>query len=130
EEIARRRADAVVAARYARRPWAGVVAAAARLTVVRPPGTVEFGQAVGELRRLVELAEADHAAEIVRAREEACASLFADDLGPHRTVVEGMGGGVERTAAISLCGRYRYRLGRTWGTGGKRCVFVMLNPST
>ena len=34
-----------------------------------------------------------------------------------------------RTADISTCRRYRYRLGRKWGEG-PTAVFVMLNPST
>lgn len=34
-----------------------------------------------------------------------------------------------RTATLSNCGRYRYDLGRRWGSGGDLC-FVMLNPST
>jgi hypothetical protein len=34
-----------------------------------------------------------------------------------------------RTATISDCSRYRYRLGRRWG-GGSPLLFVMLNPST
>lgn len=34
-----------------------------------------------------------------------------------------------RTALISDCGQYRYRLTRTWGTG-PIAVMVMLNPST
>jgi hypothetical protein len=34
-----------------------------------------------------------------------------------------------RTAVISDCGRFRYRLGRRWGDGAP-LTFVMLNPST
>lgn len=33
-----------------------------------------------------------------------------------------------RSATVSLCDRYRYRLGRRWGYG-KAMAFVMLNPS-
>lgn len=36
---------------------------------------------------------------------------------------------MQTDAVISDCGRYRYRLTRKWGEG-KRCGFVMLNPST
>lgn len=36
---------------------------------------------------------------------------------------------MERDAAISECGRYRFRLSRWWGDGA-RALFVMLNPST
>lgn len=36
---------------------------------------------------------------------------------------------MQKTATISDCQRYRYRLGRRWD-GGKVLVFVMLNPST
>ena len=33
------------------------------------------------------------------------------------------------TATYSDCERYRYALTRTWDAGGKRVLFVMLNPS-
>ncbi|MBE0413692.1 DUF1643 domain-containing protein [Yoonia sp.] len=33
------------------------------------------------------------------------------------------------TAIYSDCGNYRYALTRTWNAGGKRVLFVMLNPS-
>lgn len=36
---------------------------------------------------------------------------------------------MERDAAMSECGRYRYRLGRRWAEGPE-LLFVMLNPST
>lgn len=36
---------------------------------------------------------------------------------------------LERTAEISLCLKYRYRLSRRWGKGSA-ALFVMLNPST
>lgn len=36
---------------------------------------------------------------------------------------------MERTAVISKCKQFRYRLGRRW-TDGPTCVYVMLNPST
>jgi hypothetical protein len=35
-----------------------------------------------------------------------------------------------RGAELSECGRYRYRLWRTWDPSLPRAVFVMLNPST
>jgi hypothetical protein len=37
---------------------------------------------------------------------------------------------ISRSAELSPCGRYRYLLTRTLGTGNGTCVFVMLNPST
>lgn len=36
---------------------------------------------------------------------------------------------MERTAILSKCGKFRYRLGRRWGDG-PTVVYVMLNPST
>lgn len=36
---------------------------------------------------------------------------------------------MDKSAIISDCGSYRYRLGRKWADGVP-CVFVMLNPST
>ncbi len=33
-------------------------------------------------------------------------------------------------AVYSDCERYRYMLTRVWDTGGKRALFIMLNPST
>jgi hypothetical protein len=39
--------------------------------------------------------------------------------------------GLERTAEISACGRYRWWLTRSWRSGGdgRRVCFLMLNPS-
>jgi hypothetical protein len=37
---------------------------------------------------------------------------------------------VERSAVISPCGTYRYRLDRTFAHGEGDAVFIMLNPST
>lgn len=34
------------------------------------------------------------------------------------------------SAVISSCGRYRYRLTRSWDASKNKLVFVMLNPST
>ncbi len=38
--------------------------------------------------------------------------------------------GIQRGAALSSCGAYRYALTRTWSTDLPLLVFVMLNPST
>lgn len=35
-----------------------------------------------------------------------------------------------KTAVISECGMYRYRLGRTWDDTLPKLAFIMLNPST
>lgn len=37
---------------------------------------------------------------------------------------------LQRTAIVSDCGRYRYRLGRRWSDDGETLAYVMLNPST
>lgn len=37
---------------------------------------------------------------------------------------------MRRGAVISDCGRYRYRLGRTWDDALPGATFIMLNPST
>lgn len=36
---------------------------------------------------------------------------------------------IERSAVVSACGKYRYRLERRWGDG-PIATFIMLNPST
>ena len=38
--------------------------------------------------------------------------------------------GVSSEAVYSACNAYRYRLTRIWQRGGKKLLFVMLNPST
>lgn len=37
---------------------------------------------------------------------------------------------MQRSAVISECGRYRYKLKRTWHPGMPEMMFLMLNPST
>lgn len=37
---------------------------------------------------------------------------------------------IQKSAVISDCGKYRYRLSRTWMPGRPVATFVMLNPST
>lgn len=39
-------------------------------------------------------------------------------------------GDAHSTAVYSDCEKYRYLLTRTWDAGGKKALFVMLNPST
>lgn len=52
---------------------------------------------------------------------------MADRLIEHRATVSL---GVHGRALFSPCERYRYSLLRRWADGGRRCVVVMLNPST
>ncbi len=40
-----------------------------------------------------------------------------------------MADGIQRTAHISRCGKFRYQLRRYWGGNGGTLLFVMLNPS-
>jgi hypothetical protein len=37
---------------------------------------------------------------------------------------------IDTSADLSLCGTYRYTLMRRWRPGGKRLLWVLLNPST
>jgi hypothetical protein len=37
---------------------------------------------------------------------------------------------MEKSAIISECGKYRYRLERTWDKSKTKVLFIMLNPST
>lgn len=46
------------------------------------------------------------------------------------SLLPGIGPADGRSAILSPCGRYRYRLSRTWDASKGRAVFVMLNPST
>ncbi|MEX0968852.1 MAG: DUF1643 domain-containing protein [Paracoccaceae bacterium] len=39
-------------------------------------------------------------------------------------------GDAPSVAVYSTCERYRYTLTRTWDAGGRRVLFIMLNPST
>jgi hypothetical protein len=39
-------------------------------------------------------------------------------------------GDAPSTAVYSPCERYRYLLTRTWDAGGRKALFIMLNPST
>ncbi len=48
-------------------------------------------------------------------------NITEEELGPM---------GVVSGAEISSCGKYRYNLWRKIGNGEKKCVFIMLNPST
>jgi hypothetical protein len=53
---------------------------------------------------------------MTRRRDDARADLFTEPL-------------IKR-ASLSPCGRYRYRLSRTWDVSKISLAFVMLNPST
>jgi len=37
---------------------------------------------------------------------------------------------MNKSAVLSACEKYRYRLGRTWDAAGRLVAFIMLNPST
>lgn len=37
---------------------------------------------------------------------------------------------MHKTAVMSECRKYRYQLGRRWGSGASTMYFIMLNPST
>lgn len=37
---------------------------------------------------------------------------------------------MQKTAVISDCGKFRYRLGRSWDASKPKLAFIMLNPST
>lgn len=39
-------------------------------------------------------------------------------------------GDAQSTAIYSDCEKYRYLLARTWDSGGRKALFIMLNPST
>lgn len=40
------------------------------------------------------------------------------------------GKNMKRSAIVSACGQYRYRLKRSWDPSLPSCMFIMLNPST
>jgi hypothetical protein len=62
-------------------------------------------------------------------RQEPCLLVQAGSAAPRGCASEGGQRMIDKTATISGCGQFRYRLGRRW-SGGPPLVFVMLNPST
>lgn len=49
---------------------------------------------------------------------------------PHQPTPRPLRGETSGSAVLSRCGRYRYRLTRTWAPGRPAATFIMLNPST
>ena len=54
---------------------------------------------------------------------------WSETASPKRARVSGIGAGIGRSAVISACGRYRYRLERELRSDGPVAAWVMVNPS-